>query len=683
MSEEYSLERTRNIGFAAHIDAGKTTTTERVLFYTGRTHRLGDVDEGTATTDWMDLEKERGITITSAATTCFWKGHRINIIDTPGHVDFTVEVERALRVLDGLVIIFSAVEGVEPQSETIWLQAEKYKVPRIAFINKMDRAGADHMRVISQIRSKFDTIPLLLQLPIGMEDSFVGVKSFVDRKLYIWDIDETGIEYRVEDWEFNDQERTQYEEMIMLLSDYDEGMLDEYESKGFVDQERLIRVIRKLVIERKILPIFLGSALRNKGIQPLIDAIVYYLPSPLDLPPIVGKHPKTYEPIERHPDENEPFCALVFKVQLDTRSSKKLYYTRIYSGRIRVNQKVLNATIGKEQRVKRIYLMHANRKEQINEAKVGDIVALVGLEDTLTGHTLSDPKHPIVLEGMSYPEPVVSIAIEPKTQSELEKLEEVLRSFEAEDPTFKAKYDEESGQIVLMGMGELHLDIIIERMKREFNLHVRRGKPQVAFKETITKEVELEVEEEKELGGTKHHGKVKVRVSPNTSNWKNDISIPKDIPDEYKEALVEVVEEMLDFGPVAGYPIVGVNVEIKALYFTPNTTPLGVRLASRKALGQAFEKAQAILLEPIAEMEIVVPEDYLGNVITDMGARGGDVKMIEQFMEDRKKVIVRIPLRKTFGYATHLRSITQGRAYFWMKIVGFEPVKEKLEEFYA
>jgi translation elongation factor 2 (EF-2/EF-G) len=506
MNENYDISKIRNIGFVAHIDAGKTTTTERVLFYTGRIHKIGEVDEGTATTDWMIQEKERGITITSAAVTTYYKGYRINIIDTPGHVDFTIEVERSLRVLDGLIVIFSAVEGVEPQSETVWHQADKYKVPRIAFINKLDRIGANPFRVIEQMKSRLTIKPILIQYPIGIENEFIGVIDLIEKKAYIWDIDEIGQNYRIEDIDFNQEQMKFYEDIIFNLSEIDEKIIEEYEKNLFVNPQIIKNALRKAVLELKFVPILLGAAFRNKGIQPLLDAIIDYLPSPIDLPPIEGIDPITNEKIIRYPSENEPFCGLVFKVQVDPESLQELFYTRIYSGAIKVNQKILNVNTNQEQRATRIYLMHSNRKNAINLARAGEIIAIVGLKNTLTGHTLSDIQKPIKLEGLEYPEPVVSIAIEPKSSKDLERLEEVLKFLLDEDPSLRLKKDNETGQMILSGMGELHLEIIIDRINRNFGIPVRAGKPQVTYRETVLNEVEI-ISERKEIGGSKHFGK--------------------------------------------------------------------------------------------------------------------------------------------------------------------------------
>jgi elongation factor G len=676
MNENYDISKIRNIGFAAHIDAGKTTTTERVLFYTGRIHKIGEVDEGTATTDWMIQEKERGITITSAAVTTYYKGYRINIIDTPGHVDFTIEVERSLRVLDGLIVIFSAVEGVEPQSETVWHQADKYKVPRIAFINKLDRIGANPFRVIEQMKNRLTIKPILIQYPIGIENEFIGVIDLIEKKAYIWDIDEIGQNYRIEDIEFNQEQMKFYEDIIFNLSEIDERIIEEYEKNLFVNPQIIKNALRKAVLELKFVPVLLGAAFRNKGIQPLLDAIIDYLPSPIDLPPIEGIDPITNEKIIRYPSENEPFCGLVFKVQVDPESLQELFYTRIYSGSIKVNQKILNVNTNQEQRATRIYLMHSNRKNAINFARAGEIIAIVGLKNTLTGHTLSDIQKPIKLEGLEYPDPVVSIAIEPKSSKDLERLEEVLKFLLDEDPSLRLKKDNETGQMILSGMGELHLEIIIDRINRNFGIPVRAGKPQVTYRETVLNEVEIISEEEKEIGGSKHFGKVKIRIIPKERGSGNSYKILVNLNDEFIKAIESGINEAFGYGPIAGYPVVDVEIIIEDVFLNQWTTSLGLRLAVLKGIKEGFKKANGILLEPVVEVEIITPPEFVGNITSDLSSRGAHLKSIEQYSEFLQKVIAIIPLRKIFGYATQLRSITQGRASFWMKISHFEPVEE-------
>ena len=676
---EYDLEKIRNIGFAAHIDAGKTTTTERILYYTGRVHRIGEVDEGSATTDWMIQEKERGITIVSAATTVYWKGHRINIIDTPGHVDFTAEVERSLRVLDGLIVIFDGVAGVEPQSETVWHQADRYNVRRIAYINKLDRLGADPRRAIKMIEERFKVKTLPLELPVGIESSFTGVIDLVELKKYIWsdEIDPTGEKYRTEKVELEGEIAEAYEELIFQLSGIDESILDDYENNGSVDPQKLRAAIRKGTLEQMFVPVLMGSSLKNKGIQPLIDAIVYYLPSPLDMPPVVGIDPNTGERLERHPDPDEPFTAVVFKIQLD-KHANKLFLTRVYSGTLRVNKKVLVNNSGEIGRVTRIYLMHANKKETVNFARAGEIVALVGLKTAKTGDTLSDPEHPILLEGMSFPEPVISLSIEPRSAKDEEKLESTLKEMSIEDPTFRIERDRETGQLLISGMGELHLDIIVDRLKREFGLDVRTGKPQVAFRETITQPVRLERVIDKEIGGVRHKGGVEIEISPRKMGEGNRIEIlAEGVPAEIQEVLRSSVEEGLYYGPLMGYKVVDVCIKILKVLLGEEYTPLGTRLAVLRALQDGLREGKPILLEPVVDLEIILPQEFVGNVVADLGSRGGELVKMEALGDVLQKVVARVALRKIFGYSTTLRSLTQGRGNFWMKLSHFAPVPEE------
>ncbi len=675
---DQDLSRIRNMGFAAHIDAGKTTTTERVLFLTGRIHRAGEVDEGTAQMDWMVQEKERGITITSAATYCMWKGHEIHIIDTPGHVDFTVEVERSLRVLDGLVVIFSAVEGVEPQSETVWRQADRYHVRRIAFINKMDRMGADHREVLQAIRERLGVRPLLLQWPVGMEKAFRGVVDFVRRVRMVWDDTGMGERFEEEPVEVEAEWQAAYEDFLSTLGEYDDEVMEAYVEGKHPDPALLKRVIRKLTLEQKVVPVLLGSALTFKGIQPLLDAIVDYLPSPLDMPPVEGVDPRTGEPVARAHRVNEPFSAVVFKIQIDPKSGQKLFHARIYSGKIRVNQKVLNTVTGKYERPTRIYRMHANRKEQIQEAFAGDLVAFVGLKHTITGHTLSDPEAPILYEGMVFPDPVVSVAVEPRTQADLPRLEEALRLMAEEDPTFRHRQDEETGQFVLQGMGELHLEILADRLRRDYGLEIRVGRPQVSFLETVTREVEVERSFSRVLGEGMESGEVRVRVFPDERE-KPAVILPEDLPEDFRNALLEAVEEAFSSGPLMGYPVVHVGVEVVRVR-VGDATPLGTRLAALHALQEALDKAAPQLLEPIMEAHITVPEDHVGDVIGDLGQRGGEVFAIEPAGKGMQLVKAYIPLRKTFGYAVRLRGLTSGRGQVWMRVARFAPVEENILE---
>ncbi len=670
---QLDLQKIRNIGFVAHIDAGKTTTTERVLYYTGRIHRLGEVDEGTATTDWMVQEKERGITITAAATFCQWRDAIINIIDTPGHVDFTAEVERSLRVLDGLVVIFCAVGGVEPQSETVWRQADQYAIPRIAFINKMDRVGASPERVMNQIQKRFKVKPLRLQLPIGIEDSFVGVIDLVGRRKIIWDQDLTGEKYRTEEAD-GEGFWSAYEELVMTLGELDESVIDEYSDQGYVAEEHLKRVIREGTLRGVWVPVLMGSALKNRGIQPLLDAIVDYLPSPLDVPNPMGVDPRTQEIIERKPTPEEPFSAVIFKVQWDKHIGR-LLFTRIYSGKIRVGQKVLNSVTNNVSKVHRIYRIHAKKLETRNNAVAGEIVALVGIRDAKTGDTLCDPDFPILYEGMQFPEPVVNLVIEPRTMADLDKLKAALQDMHFEDPTFRFREDPETGQLVISGMGELHLEIIVDRLKRDFNVEVKIGKPQVNYRETVTTSAETEGTFHREIAGTLHHGKVWVRVSP-YSQGEYRLSLPEGLPEELEEALKAAAEEVLSYGPLLGYPVIHVDLAVLDVD-TQNATPMGTRVAFLNAVREAFRSAKPVLLEPVMDVEIVVPANYVGNVVSDLGHRGGELVGIEALDQGYQKIKGLVPLKNLFGYITALRSMTQGRGTVWMRLARFAPLPEK------
>ena len=672
------LSKIRNIGFAAHIDAGKTTTTERVLFYSKKIHRIGEVDEGSATTDWMEQEKERGITIVSAAVTTFWKGHQLNIIDTPGHVDFTAEVERALRVLDGLIVIFDASAGVEPQSETIWHQAERYGIPRLIFFNKMDKLAASYENSLKSVKNRLTAKAVLFQLPIGQESSFRGVIDLICKKKYVWsEKDLTGENYLEEEIEFDDLLLSLYEEIVYRVAEYDEGILDEYSEHGFVDVKRLKKAIRKAVIKGDIFPVFMGAAKRNMGIQPLMDAIVDYLPSPLDLPPVTGKDPKTGQTVERKRDINEPFSAVIFKIQVDKHAGV-LSYMRVYSGKVRVNEKVLNTRTMKGERLTRLYEMHANRKHPIYEARAGEIVGVVGIKDVKTGDTLSDPKAPIVFEGMHFPEPVVSKYVEPKYARDLDKLDEILKALEIEDPTFKVKKDKETGQIIMTGMGELHLEIVEERLKRDFGIEVRTGKPQVSYRETITKEVHVKEVFDREVSGGREYGIAVLNLRPLERGRGIVVDSDKiNMEPEDREQLVKIVYESLAFGPLLGYPVTDIEIEIVSLG-GEGTTPLGNELAVRMGIERGLKEGEPVLLEPYLFVEILAPQEFVGNVIGDLTSRGGEVEEVVPVSEYVSNIRAYVPLRKMMGYAVSLRSLTQGRGNFWMKVAYFEKVKEKI-----
>ncbi len=678
------LSKIRNIGFAAHIDAGKTTTTERVLFYTQRIHRMGEVDEGTATMDYMIQEKERGITIQAAATFCEWKSYIIHIVDTPGHVDFTAEVERSLRILDGLVIIFSAVEGVEPQSETIWRQAEKFNVPRIAFINKMDRQGADHLRVIDHIERKLKIKPLLLEWPVGIESEFKGVYHFVEFKKILWDKDEMGLSFS--EYEINnlpEEAIKYYEEMIITLSELDESVADEFYEKGFVNSEKLHNLIRKGVLEKLFLPVFIGSALKNKGIQPLLDGICFYLPSPLDRGKIQGKDPLKQILIERKPSPEEPFSGVVFKIQI-FEDMGKLCYLRIYSGTLKQGNKIYNPRTKEIARIQRLYRLHANRRKALKEAICGEIVGIVGPKNLRTGDTLCEYENPILYEEMLFPEPVVSQAIEPVSSRDLPKLEERLKWMMEEDPTFKLKIDEESGQIIISGMGELHLDIILDRLRRDYNLSFRALKPQVHYRESIIKEGESIKEVKKTIGGEEHYGKVKIKVLPLKDLMRNEIFINENmnLAEEMREVALNSLNEVLEFGPLMGYPLINVKIILEKVYNIEKTSSIGLRLGIIEAGKEAINNAEPQILEPYSYVEINVPQEYVGNVIQDLTQREADI--LEQGIDEATgwmKIRAEMPLKNTFGYATTLRSHTKGRASLWMKISKFKPLKLEKKDF--
>ena len=674
------LTRIRNIGFAAHIDAGKTTTTERVLFYSKKIHRIGEVDEGSATTDWMEQEKERGITIVSAAVTTFWKDHQFNIIDTPGHVDFTAEVERSLRVLDGLIVIFDASAGVEPQSETVWHQAERYGIPRLIFFNKMDKTAASAENSLKSVKKRLTGKAVMFQVPLGEESGFRGVIDIVARKKYIWtEADRTGESYLTEDVEFTDDLLSMYEEIVYAVAEHDEGIIDEFSEHGIVNEKRLKSAIRKAVIKGDIFPVFMGAAKKNIGIQPLMDAIVDYLPSPLDLPPVRGKDPRTGEVVERKRDVNEPFSAVIFKIQVDKHAGA-LSYMRVYSGKVRVNEKVLNTRTMKGERLTRLYEMHANRKHPIHEAWAGEIVGVVGIKDGKTGDTLSAVDAPVVFEGMYFPEPVVSKYVEPKYVRDLEKLEDTLKALEVEDPTFRVKKDKETGQIVMTGMGELHLEIVEDRLKKDFGIEVRTGKPQVSYRETITKEVHIEEEFDKELTTGREYGLAVINLSPLLRGEGVIIDTDRiNMEPEQREYLVKIIEESLSFGPLRGYPVTDIKVELLSLG-GEGTTPLGNELAVRMGIERGLKEGEPVLLEPYLFVEILTPQEFVGSVIGDLTSRGGDVQEVVPVSEYVSNIRAYVPLRKMMGYAVTLRSLTQGRGNFWMKVAYFEKVKEKISK---
>ncbi|MGA6971006.1 MAG: elongation factor G [Candidatus Binatus sp.] len=681
MARQTPIERVRNIGIMAHIDAGKTTTTERVLFYTGINYKIGEVHEGTATMDWMVQEQERGITITSAATTCFWRDNRINIIDTPGHVDFTIEVERSLRVLDGAVAVFCAVGGVEPQSETVWRQADKYRVPRVAFINKMDRVGAEFERVVQEMRDKLKATPLLLHLPIGAEEKFTGLVDLIDQKALIWDEDRLGAEYRVTDIpaDLKEQAAGYRDKMIETLADHDEHIMELY-LEGKAPEPAAIRAaIRVATLKMAITPVILGSAFRNKGVQPMLDAVVDYLPSPLDLPPVVGKVGDKIE--ERWPRDDAPFSALAFKIMTDPYLGT-LTFLRVYSGKLETGTSVLNSTRSKRERVGRMFKMHANKREELNEVFAGEICA-VGLRDTNTGDTLCDAAAPIVLESIEFPAPVIQIAIEPKTKADQEKLGEALQKLAKEDPSFRVSVNKETSQTLIAGMGELHLEIIVDRMLREFKVDANIGKPQVAYRETIKRASEAEGKFVRQSGGHGQYGVVELRIEPlvkGTGFEFEDGTKGGSIPRNFIPSIEDGVKEAMENGVVAGYPMVDIKaIVLDGKYHEVDSSELAFKIAGSMAFKEACEKADPVLLEPIMEVEVVTPQDFMGEVIGDLSGRRGKILDMEN-RAGAQVIEARVPLATMFGYATRLRSMTQGRATYTMQFGAYEPVPKNIFE---
>jgi elongation factor G len=680
MARETPIEDVRNIGIMAHIDAGKTTTTERVLYYTGINYKIGEVHEGTATMDWMVQEQERGITITSAATTCFWNDHRINIIDTPGHVDFTIEVERSLRVLDGAVAVFCAVGGVEPQSETVWRQADKYRVPRIAFINKMDRVGADFERVVGEIRDKLKAKPLVLQLPIGSEEKFTGVIDLVENRALIWDEDRLGANYRVEEIpaELKESARGWREKMIETLADHDERIMEMFlEGKEEPSPEQIRKAIRVATLDIGAIPVLMGSAFRNKGVQPMLDAVVDYLPSPLDVPPVMGKVGDKME--ERWPRDDAPFSALAFKIMTDPYVGT-LTFLRVYSGRLESGSSVLNSTKLKRERIGRLVKMHANKREEISEVFAGDICA-VGLRDTTTGDTLCDPGHPIVLESIEFPDPVIQIAIEPKTKADQDRMGESLAKLAREDPSFRVNVNRETSQTLISGMGELHLEIIVDRLLREFKVDANVGKPQVAYRETIRKPSEAEGRFVRQSGGHGQFGVVDLRIEPLEKGGGFefvDATKGGSIPRNFIPSVENGIKEAMETGVLAGYPMVDVRaILLDGKYHEVDSSELAFKIAASMGLREAVERADPVLLEPVMEVEVVMPQEFMGEVIGDLNGRRGKILNMEN-RAGAQVVEARVPLATMFGYATRLRSMTQGRATYTMQFGAYEPVPQQI-----
>ncbi len=683
MARTHPIERVRNIGIIAHIDAGKTTVTERVLYYTGVTYKIGEVHEGTAVMDWMEQERERGITITAAATTAEWRGHQINIIDTPGHVDFTVEVERSLRVLDGGVVVFDAVAGVEPQSETVWRQADRYHVPRICFVNKMDRTGADFWRTVDMIRERLDARPVPIQIPIGVESAFAGVVDLVEQKAWYFSDDrDVPPEERPVPAELADEVAKRREELIEQLAEADEQTMISFVEGHEISPRELKLALRRATLANTATPVLCGAALRNKGIQPLLDAVVDYLPAPVDVPAVKGTDPRTGEPVERRPSDDEPFTALAFKIVADPFVGRLAYF-RVYSGTVKTGQMVLNSQRGEKERIGRILKMHANHREEVSEMYAGGIAAAVGLKKTFTGDTLCDPAHPIVLEAIRFPEPVISVAIEPKTKDDQDRMGEALNKLAEEDPTFRTRYDPETGQTLISGMGELHLEIITDRLRREFRVQANVGKPEVAFKETITKPAAAEGRFIRQTGGRGQYGVVRLEVAPNERGKGIEIIdkvVGGEIPREFIPAAMQGVRDALETGPLAGYPVLDVIVTITGGDSHPvDSSELAFRTAGAMAARDALERAEPVLLEPIMRVEISTPEEFFGDVIGDLNGRRGHVIGVET-RGSLHIVRALVPLAETFGYATDLRSLSQGRATYSMEFDHYEEVPRALAE---
>ncbi|HXH92342.1 MAG TPA: elongation factor G [Thermoanaerobaculia bacterium] len=683
MPRQVALEKTRNIGIMAHIDAGKTTTTERILYYTGRTHKIGEVHDGTATMDWMVQEQERGITITSAATTAMWGDVRVNIIDTPGHVDFTVEVERSLRVLDGAVGVFCAVCGVEPQSETVWRQADKYGVPRIAFINKMDRIGANFEAVVNQIRTKLGKNAVALQLPIGAEDKFRGVIDLVQMKALIFNDESLGAKYETEEIpaEYREEAEHLREKLVESVAETHDELLEKYLAGEPIELSELKAAIREATIAQKITPVMCGSAFKNKGVQPLLDSVVDYLPSPVDIPPVKGIDPDDESLIERKASDSEPFAALVFKIMTDPFVGQLAFF-RVYSGHVESGTSVLNTTKGNSERIGRLLQMHANKREEIKEVWAGDIGAAVGLRSVTTGDTICDRDKPIVLETMTFPEPVIAVAIEPKTKVDQEKMGVALAKLMQEDPTFKVHTDPETNQTIIRGMGELHLEIIVDRMVREFGVAANVGKPQVAYREAITRKSEAEGKFVRQSGGKGQYGHVKMRFEPIPEGgfeFLNEI-VGGSVPREFIKPVEQGIKEALERGIVAGYPVTGVRAILyDGSYHDVDSSEMAFKIAGSMAFQEGARKAAPILKEPIMDVEVVTPEDYAGDVMGDLSRRRGRIQAMEE-RAGAKVIKAHVPLSEMFGYATQVRSMSQGRASYTMQFLAYEPAPKSVAD---
>ncbi|MGW1342056.1 elongation factor G [Kribbella sp. NPDC002412] len=686
------LAKVRNIGIMAHIDAGKTTTTERILFYTGITYKIGEVHEGAATMDWMEQEQERGITITSAATTCTWKDHTINIIDTPGHVDFTVEVERSLRVLDGAVAVFDGVAGVEPQSETVWRQADRYGVPRICFVNKLDRTGAEFMRCVDMIRDRLAAIPLVMQLPIGAEADFIGVIDLVEMRALTWRGEtKIGEDYTVEEIPATHTELAAEwrDKLIETVAEADDEVMELYLEGEEPTKEQLKAAIRRATLASKLTPVLTGTAFKNKGVQPLLDAVNDYLPSPIDVPAIEGHDVKDAEQVVlRKPDDSEPFSALAFKIAADPHLGK-LTFIRVYSGKLETGTQVLNPTKGRKERIGKIYRMHANKREEIASIGAGHIVAVMGLKDTTTGETLADPSNPVVLESMQFPAPVISVAIEPKSKADQEKLGVAIQRLAEEDPTFQVRTDEDTGQTIIAGMGELHLEVLVDRMKREFRVEANVGKPQVAYRETITKKVEkVDYTHKKQTGGSGQFGRVIIDIEPTSVEaggeggyeFVNAVTGGR-IPREYIPSVDEGCQEAMEFGVLAGYPMVDVKVTLQdGAYHDVDSSELAFKIAGSMAFKDAARKAGPVILEPMFAVEVTTPEDYMGDVIGDLNSRRGQIQSMDEGPGGSRVVKALVPLSEMFGYVGDLRSKTQGRASYSMQFDSYAEVPKNVAE---
>ena len=683
MPREYSLERTRNIGIMAHIDAGKTTTTERILFYTGKTHKLGETHDGSATMDWMEQEQERGITITSAATTCYWKGNRINIIDTPGHVDFTVEVERSLRVLDGSVTVFCAKGGVEPQSETVWRQADKYGVPRMAYVNKMDITGANFYRVVEMMKDRLHTHPVPIQLPIGAEDQFRGIIDLINMEADIY-YDELGTDMRVEPIPADMLEMAQKyrNEMIESVAESDEALFEKFCAEEEITTEEIKRAIRKETIANKIVPVVCGTSYRNKGVQKLLDAIIDYMPAPIDVPAIRGINPDTDEEVECPSDDNAPFAALAFKIMTDPFVGKLCFF-RVYSGQIEVGQTAFNSNKDVRERMGRLLQMHANERKDLEHVYSGDIAAVVGVKNTTTGDTLCDEKHPVILESMEFPEPVIRVAIEPKTRAGQDKMGIALSKLAEEDPTFRTYTDEETGQTIIAGMGELHLEIIVDRLLREFKVEATVGKPQVAYKETIRRKADVDMKYVRQSGGKGQYGPVKIILEPNEPGagylFESKV-VGGAIPKEYIPAVDAGIQGAMQNGVLAGYNVVDVKVTLyDGSYHEVDSSEMAFKIAGSMAFKEAMRKADPVLTEPIMKVVVITPDDYTGNVIGDLNSRRGQIQSMET-RPGAQEITAVVPLSEMFGYATALRSNTQGRGQFSMEPSHFAEVPKSIQE---